>query len=481
MSRSLPNYITNQLIEKLMRNATKTWLGIMLALTVLYSCKKSEINPNQDTDRFEGKKKEMAIASLIPGTSFRVVGYMPSWAGAVNQIQFSKLTHVNYAFVLPTSTGGLQAVENPSKLQSLVSSGHAAGVKVLIAVGGWNNGNDSAFESFAANSSYRTNFTNNMINFVNQYNLDGVDIDWEYPDNGSSANNYTLLMQQLSTALHNNGKLLSAAVVSENGGSIQSGVFAAVDFLNLMAYDGEGANHSTYNYAVNSINYWQGRGLSAAKTTLGVPFYGRSSSSYLDYKDILAQGGSANSDTFGNIGYNGIPTIKSKTNLAFDRTGGIMIWDLNADATGGNSLLSAIYDSIVARVNNGGPSIPFGTVISLKGFNNKFVSGQNGTAAMTCTTTTATSTERFTVIDAGGGKVALRSMGKYVSSENGTQAITCSRTTIGDWEKFDWVVAADGKVALRGNNGKFISSENGTQAMTCTRATASGWEYFSIN
>ncbi|WP_025145632.1 glycosyl hydrolase family 18 protein [Pedobacter jeongneungensis] len=464
-----------------MRNATKTWLGTLLALTVLYSCKKSEMNPEQETDLFEGKKKEMAVSSLIAGTSFRVVGYMPSWAGAVNQIQFSKLTHVNYAFVLPNSTGGLQPVENPSKLQSLVSSGHAAGVKVLIAVGGWNNGNDSAFESLAANSTYRTNFTNNMISFVSQYNLDGVDIDWEYPDNGSSANNYTLLMQQLSTALHNNGKLLTAAVVSENGGSIQNAVFTAVDFLNLMAYDGGGANHSTYNYAVNSINYWQGRGLSAAKTTLGVPFYGRSSSSYLDYKDILAQGGSPNSDTFGNIGYNGIPTIKSKTNLAYDRTGGIMIWDLNADATGGNSLLSAINEAIIARVNNGGSSIPYGTVISLKGFNNKYVSGQNGTAAMTCNTTTATSTERFTVIDAGGGKVALRSMGKYVSSENGTQAVTCSRATISDWEKFDWVVAADGKIAFKGNNGKYLSSENGTQAMTCTRATASGWEYFSKN
>ncbi|WP_208643533.1 glycosyl hydrolase family 18 protein [Pedobacter miscanthi] len=462
-----------------MRNATKTWLGTLLALTVLYSCKKSEMNPENELPNLS--KGQEAVTELIPGSSFRVVGYMPSWAGAVSQIQFSKLTHVNYAFILPTSTGGLQALPDPSKLQSLVSSGHAAGVKVSIAVGGWNNSDDSAFEAFAANSTYRTNFVNNIMALVNQYNLDGVDIDWEYPNTGASANNFTLLMQQLSTQLHNNGKLLTAAVVSEGGASIQNAVFNAVDFLNLMAYDGGGANHSTYNYAVGSLDYWQGRGLSVAKTTLGVPFYGRSSNSYVDYKDILAQGGSPNSDTFGNVGYNGIPTIKSKANLSYDRAGGIMIWDLNADATGGNSLLSAIYTTLVDRVNNGGSNIPFGTVISLKGFNNKYVSGQNGTAAMTCTTTTATSTERFTVIDAGGGKVALRSMGKYVSSENGTQAITCSRATIGDWEKFDWVVAADGKIALRGNNGKYISSENGTQAMTCTRATASGWEYFAIN
>ena len=87
---------------------------------------------------------------------------------------------------------------------------------------------------------------------------------------------------------------------------------------------------------------------------------------------------------------------------------------------------------------------------------------------------------RLTVlVDAGAGKIALRSMSKYVSSENGTQAITCNRTTIGDWEKFDWVVNADGKISLRGNNGRYISSENGTQAMTCNRTAIGGWEAFT--
>ncbi|MDB5126866.1 family 16 glycosylhydrolase [Mucilaginibacter sp.] len=128
-----------------------------------------------------------------------------------------------------------------------------------------------------------------------------------------------------------------------------------------------------------------------------------------------------------------------------------------------------------------GTTAPIGQTVTLKGFNSKYVNGQNGTQAMTCNSTTASTWEQFTVVDAGNGKVALRSMNKYVSSENGTQAITCNRATIGDWEKFDWVPTGDGKITFRGNNGKFISSENGTQAMTCTRATASGWEAFGIN
>jgi beta-glucanase (GH16 family) len=123
---------------------------------------------------------------------------------------------------------------------------------------------------------------------------------------------------------------------------------------------------------------------------------------------------------------------------------------------------------------------PIGSTIWLRGNNNSYVSSENGTVPMMCNRTSVQGWEQFTVVDAGGGKIALRSMNKYVSSENGTASITCNRTTIGDWEKFDWVPTADGKVGLRGNNGRYISSENGINPMTCTRTTISGWEAFSF-
>ena len=67
----------------------------------------------------------MADAAVLPN-NFKSVGYMPSWSGDVNAIQYSKLTHINYAFVLPNANGSLQAVPDPNKLRSLVSLGHAA-------------------------------------------------------------------------------------------------------------------------------------------------------------------------------------------------------------------------------------------------------------------------------------------------------------------------------------------------------------------
>ena len=432
-----------------------------------------------------GEVSAAAMAAAAVANNFKVVGYMPSWAGNVDpqSVQYSKLTHINYAFLLPNSNGTLQPIENPGKLQSLVSNAHAKGVKVMISVGGWNNGNDGGFEALAANSSTRTTFVNNMIAFVNQYGLDGVDIDWEYPDNGASANNYLALMTQLSTEMHNRGKLLTAAVVAVGGSSIVNGVFSVVDFLTIMAYDANNANHSTYDYAVQSLNYWRGRGLAKEKAILGLPFYARPS--WDGYNTLLANGASPNADVFNGNYYNGIPTIKRKTNLAFDNGGGVMMWELSQDVapTNPNSLVTAIYQVVLERTGTTNPppptTAPIGQTIWLKGFNGQYVSSENGEEPMNCNRPTVQGWEQFLVGDGGNGKITLSNQGKFVSSENGEQAITCSRTTAQDWEKFDWIVNADGTISLRGNNGLYVSSENGTQAMTCTRTTIQGWEAFN--
>lgn len=455
--------------------------GVLAALFALSSChKEDKADYAPKTVDLSAKNNQTPL--VVTAATFKVVGYLPSWEGDVSSIQYSKLTHINYAFLTPTTSGGLNPLDNLAKFTSLVSTAHTNNVKVMISVGG--GGGGDAFHTIVASSGLRTAFVNNMVGFVNQYNVDGVDIDWEFPSAGTEADNFLLMMQQLATAMHNSGKLCTIAVISTGATYITSGMFTTLDWLNIMDYDDNNFQHSTYQSAVDCLNYWSSRGLPVEKTILGVPFYGRDNRyDYLtvNYNVILSEGGSPNSDTFQTIGYNGIPTITSKTNLSFDRgIGGMMIWELAGDDTGANSLLSAIHTAIVAH-SGGSTNPPIGQTITLKGFNNLYVSGENGTQAMNCNRATASAWETFTVVDAGAGKIALRSMGKYVSSENGTQAITCNRTTFSDWEKFDWVPTTDGKVTLRGNNGKFISSENGTQAMTCTRTTASGWEAFGIN
>ncbi len=296
---------------------------------------------------------KLALIFLLGSGAFlqvgaqRVVGYMPSWSGDANAIQYSKLSHINYAFALPTSDGSIKALDNPGKLQTIVSLAHGQGKKVLIAVGGWSDGGtplDPTFETLAGNATSRSRFVTACMNLVTQYGVDGIDIDWEYPDVGQSSTNYDLLMGALSTQLKAQGKLLSAAVIGNGsqGDGVPASVFSKIDWLNVMAYDANDFQHSTYDYALQCLSYWSGRGMAKNKINLGVPFYGHPT--WESYATLVGRGADPNADVFGNVGYNGITTIKKKSQYVKDNGyGGIMIWELSQDLSNQNSLVSAIY------------------------------------------------------------------------------------------------------------------------------------------
>lgn len=296
-----------------------------------------------------------ALLTTQATAGFKVVGYFPTWQGDVNTIPYQQVTHINYSFVLPTATGQLQALDGGgSRLSTLVQKAHATNVKVLIAVGGWNNGDDSAFRSLAANSSYRSTFINNLLNFVDQYGLDGVDIDWEYPDGGEVAS-FKTLMRELGDKLRAKGKILTAAVSAYDGaGSIDADVINSVDFLNLMVYD-IGTPHSTYAHAQNALTHWKyNEGLPKDKAVLGVPFY--SHTQWVAYKDIIARYGAAaaQSDSAGGLDYNGQPTIRAKAELASAEAGGIMFWEISQDTRDNTSLMKEIWSVVGSKVGSGG-------------------------------------------------------------------------------------------------------------------------------
>ncbi|MDB4923804.1 MAG: hypothetical protein JWQ54_5787 [Mucilaginibacter sp.] len=109
--------------------------------------------------------------------------------------------------------------------------------------------------------------------------------------------------------------------------------------------------------AVSDLDYWTNtRAIAKEKLSLGVPFYGygfgTGAPADINFKELVAQyPGSENTDQVtvaggGIIYYNGIPTIKSKTTLALQNAGGIMIWQLMGDDSGSKSLLNTINDTI---------------------------------------------------------------------------------------------------------------------------------------
>ncbi len=286
---------------------------------------------------------------------FKIIGYFASWTddGEEDKIEYNRYTHLIFSFAVPDTTGHLKPLEYPKKLEKIIRNAHENNVKVLIAVGGWNDRENGEilglrFNTFAQKPESRQNLVHDILELVKKFNLDGVDIDWEYPTKDSEK--FALVMKTLHLELKKENKLLTAAVSANalNGKGIKTEVFEYVDFLNLMAYDGgAGAEHSPFSYAEKSLDYWlQERGLPKEKTVLGLPFYARPS--WKPYKTLLAEGADPKNDFFKENYFNAIETIRRKTQLATQRAGGIMIWEISQDVHDKHSLLRAAYDQIHA-------------------------------------------------------------------------------------------------------------------------------------
>jgi len=310
-------------------------IGAVIFVGLLCSC---QTQPRNNT-------APIAVNTQLPeSVKFRIVGYVTA-AVVVETIQFDKLTHINYAFLIPKSDGTFSSLPNAWKLDNIVEQAHQLDVKVLISVGGW--GYDKEFEQLASNQETRQVFVQKLVDFVTKHNLDGVDIDWEYPDL-ETQDNFLTLMQDVKAALPQD-KLLTAAVVAagENGEGIPRELFPIIDFLNLMAYDGP--THAEISYAQHSLDYWGKRGLPQEKTVLGVPFF--SHPNFIAYRKIIgADPSAANLDSTNYFGsqerYNGSITISTKTKLAMDSASGIMIWTLEHDSFDEDtSLLNTIYQT----------------------------------------------------------------------------------------------------------------------------------------
>ena len=293
---------------------------------------------------------------------FKVVAYYPSWKpDKLQYLDFAVVTHVCYAFAIPTADGGLRDLENPLTVKALIESAHKNGAKVLLSVGGWSYNDvplEPVFMDATSDDTKIRRFAANIVAMCDEYGFDGVDMDWEHPRvDGSSARQYEKLMLVLAEQLHAQDKLLTAAVLSGatadgniyyDAAAHTNAVLNAVDFINVMAYDGgDGERHSQYDFAVNCAEYWkETRGLPACKVVLGVPFYARPSwAAYgaisqevpgADRQDSVLYNGM-------NVYYNGVPTIEVKTKYARQNLGGVMIWEVTQDSPDkAKSLLQAI-------------------------------------------------------------------------------------------------------------------------------------------
>ncbi|NDC77589.1 MAG: hypothetical protein EBZ67_06935, partial [Chitinophagia bacterium] len=329
-------------------------LSIALAVS---SCRKSE-NPNPNPPG-----PTPVTITPPPDLGFYVVGYMPSYRDpdAIPDQKFRMCNVVNYAFAAVASSGDI-TIANPGRLTVVADKARRNGAKAFLSI----NGSTANWAQMASTAAGRNYFIRQVMGALRANNLNGVDIDWEFPStaDGTSAT-FTSLMQELGDSCHVNAKCKYA-------GSYRDAITAEllqgdkVDFYNIMAYDDFSTTapfrqHSDFTLAQTSLNYWVNtRGMPRKRAILGLPAYGRPSGitqtgTTLAYSAILAQNGSPLSDSatvsvtgFNSytIYYNGQPTIKRKSMLAKSLANGIMLWEKGQDANDAYSLLKAACDTL---------------------------------------------------------------------------------------------------------------------------------------
>ena len=296
----------------------------------------------------------------------KMVAYLPNWIDLTtfaDTIDYAKITHINLAFENPVDDKGNLSFD--SKDAVLIAKAHAHHVPVLISIGGGSASGDKVlmhryFDLLTG--AKRAGFVARIAEYVTHHGFDGLDVDIEGP---SINKDYGAFVHDLAQALKPRGKLLTAALSQGYGGDqVPDSVFMDLDFVNVMAYDGAGywdpkspGQHSSMALAESSVAYWLGRGLPKAKAVLGVPFYGYGFGEAFQSRDypyseiITSYPGAENTDEIGKtIWYNGLSTIKAKTQYVLDQgLAGVMIWSLDYDVKGKRSLLSAIDETLQAR------------------------------------------------------------------------------------------------------------------------------------
>jgi chitinase len=306
------------------------------------------------------------VATVAGRAQPKLVAYVPNWVELKTfseSIDYAKLTHINIAFENPINERG--DISFHAQNAVLIEKARANRVKILASLGGGSvSSNDVLMKRYfdLIGPMKRTAFAAKLADYVVEHGFDGLDVDLEGP---AINHDYGPFVENLSRALKSKGKLLTAALSRGYGGSrVPDQVLERLDFLNIMAYDGAGhwnpnvpGQHSSMEFARSNVAYWVKRGLPRSKAVLGVPFYGYGFGDAFRKRGYSYAGivstypGAEHKDQAGStIWYNGIPTIKAKSQYVVDEElGGIMIWSLDNDAKDERSLLAAIYSTLTAN------------------------------------------------------------------------------------------------------------------------------------
>jgi chitinase len=250
------------------------------------------------------------------------VGYL---YGQPRDINYRLYTHLCHAFVVADGDGKVRTGRSvPSR--ELTGEAHNAGVQVLLSLGGW--GWDDQFASIVSKPEAEERYVKSVLEMIDQNDYDGIDLDWEYPDNADEVAGFERVARRFRRELDARGTkrgkpMVLTMAASANPGTLRwlgkEFLLETMDWINVMTYDFTGgrvgyAGHHSPLFASSkqpggpqrstelTMKYLlEERGLPADRLAVGIPLYGRGfavSQPYASTKDAprtrVAQGDYAN-------------------------------------------------------------------------------------------------------------------------------------------------------------------------------------------
>ncbi len=259
--------------------------------------------PAGPTTPEEPQDPETPDTPVTNPAGYVVVGYATYWDKTMPDPAL--LTHICYSFAHIKDDFETLDIKTASRLAQIAAQKkNNPDLKVQLSIGGWGAGN---FSEMAASETHRKKFCQNCLNAVKTYNLDGIDLDWEYPTSSSAGissspddtKNFTLLVKELRSVLGSERLLTMASSSSAKYVDFKSCI-DYFNFVNIMTYDmGDPPYHNAGLYKSSktrrscdkSVALHVKAGVPLEKIVLGIPFYGHGNgtdftSECLDYRDI---------------------------------------------------------------------------------------------------------------------------------------------------------------------------------------------------
>jgi chitinase len=242
----------------------------------------------------------LALSVLALSQQYKVIAYYTGNGEMIRQYPVEKLTHIIFSFLkLQNDTLTFHNDQQRETLQQLVAlkKDHPR-LKIMVSIGGW--GGCAPCSELFNSAQHRNTFAKTTVALFKQYNIDGLDLDWEYPAiegypghtyTAADKDNFTALIKQLREEMGSAYQLSFAAggFTSYLEQSVDWGkVTPLVDFVNLMTYDLVGGYSTVTGHHTPLADYQPGqqstqkcvnwllyKKVPAAKLIIGAAFYAR--------------------------------------------------------------------------------------------------------------------------------------------------------------------------------------------------------------